>query len=126
MRTGGHQYSGQSSTSGENIQVDVSRTFANVSEDFVYQESSNLLKVGVSFSLLEMNTLMAARGMFVPTGICSHVHLGGHVQTGMYVYYRVSYMDGINFKKATVVALFLVPGIPPIIFMVEICVHFDH
>ena len=82
VRTGGHQYSGHSSTSGENIQVDVSRTFANESEDFIYEESSNLLKVGVSFSLLKMNTLMAARGMFVPTGICSHVHLGGHVQTG--------------------------------------------
>jgi len=84
VRTGGHQYSGQSSTSGENIQLDISDTFQSEEEDFYYDEASNLLRVGVSFSLHEMNTLIGKREIFVPTGQCVHVHLGGHVQTGGY------------------------------------------
>ena len=34
-------------------------------------------------------------------------------------------MDGVDCKYRATVALFLVPGISPIIFMVEKCVHFD-
>ena len=48
---------GSSSTSGENIQLDLSDSFQNLYSDFYYDSKTNLLRVGVSFSLLEINTL---------------------------------------------------------------------
>jgi len=84
VRTGGHQYSGASSTSGESIQLDLSDTFEDPKVDFVYNEDENILKAGISFSILEYYTLLMRRGLFTPGGICSHVHLGGHIQTGGY------------------------------------------
>ena len=78
VRTGGHQYSGASSTSGDNIQLDLSDTF----NDFTYDADRNLVHAGISFSLLEMNNRLRERGLFVPHGQCLHVHLGGHVQSG--------------------------------------------
>merc|ERR1712238_363881 len=35
-------------------------------------------------SLLEFSDMMSAHSMFLPHGICAHVHLGGHLQTGGY------------------------------------------
>ena len=70
---------GASSTSGKNIQIDLSNTFANEVTDFEYIEESNLLRAGVSFSLLQLFDML-----FLPGGMCSHVHLGGHIQTGGY------------------------------------------
>jgi len=84
VRTGGHQYSGASSTSGENIMVDLSDTFQDPHADIQYDEETNILRLGISFSLKEYYSLLAERGMFTPGGICTHVHLGGHVQTGGY------------------------------------------
>ena len=66
VRTGGHQYSGASSTAGRNIQIDLSDTFQDPTENFVYDNSKNLLKVGVSYSLNELNTLLAKEDMFLP------------------------------------------------------------
>ena len=88
VRTGGHQYSGQSSTSGRNIQIDMSDTFQ---DDFSYEPEHNLLRTGTSCSLLEFNNFLGSMNMFVPSGMCSHVHLGGHVQTGGFGMMRRSF-----------------------------------
>ena len=76
VRTGGHQYSGASSTSGNNIQLDLSDTFQSVSRDFRYNHETKLLRAGVSFSLLEFNSLLRNRQMFIPHGQCANVHMG--------------------------------------------------
>ncbi|KAJ7037301.1 hypothetical protein C8F04DRAFT_1232721 [Mycena alexandri] len=62
IRTGGHQYSGASSTGPENIQLSLSHTF-KTPDNCVYFEKGDK--------------------SFVRTS-CTHVHLGGHVQTGGY------------------------------------------
>ncbi|KAF9939995.1 hypothetical protein BGZ67_008538 [Mortierella alpina] len=81
VRTGGHQYSGASSTYGDNIQLALSRTYV----DFAWENTDlTLVTVGVSYSLRIFHEKLAAKQRFVPHGQCSHVHLGGHVQTGGY------------------------------------------
>ncbi|KAG0288419.1 hypothetical protein BGZ97_006825 [Linnemannia gamsii] len=81
IRTGGHQYSGASSTYGNNIQLDLSKTY----HDFRWQNTDHtLVTVGISYSLFEFHNELKANHRFVPHGQCSHVHLGGHVQTGGY------------------------------------------
>ena len=80
VRTGGHAYSGTSSTTAENIQLDLSEAY----NDWDYNEETGLLRVGISHSLLEFNTKLKAVGLFMPTGQCYDVHVGGHAQTGGY------------------------------------------
>jgi len=80
VRTGGHAYSGTSSTSGNNIQLDLSAAY----NDWTYDANTGLLRLGVSFSLLEFNTKLKDHCLFMPTGQCYNVHVGGHVQTGGY------------------------------------------
>ena len=53
-----NQFLGASSTFGENIQLDLSDSFQNLYSDFYYDSKTNLLRAGVSFSLLEINTLL--------------------------------------------------------------------
>ncbi len=80
VRTGGHAYSGTSSTSGDNIQLDLSQAY----NDWTYNEDAGLLTFGISYSLLEFNAALRKLGLFMPTGQCYNVHVGGHVQTGGY------------------------------------------
>ena len=85
IRSGGHQYSGASSTSGPNIQLDLRETF-KTDDDLIFFEKDNkaFVKASVSWTLLEFNTFLAKHNAFVPHGQCAYVCLGGHVQTGGY------------------------------------------
>ncbi len=80
VRTGGHAYSGTSSTSSNNIQLDLSGAY----NDWDYNAQTGLLRLGISYSLLEFNTKLQQAGLFMTTGQCFNVHVGGHVQTGGY------------------------------------------
>ena len=80
VRTGGHAYSGTSSTTSNNIQLDLSGAYT----DWNYDARTGLLRLGISYSLLEFNTKLQEAGLFMPTGQCYNVHVGGHVQTGGY------------------------------------------
>ena len=84
VRTGGHQYTGASSTSGNNLQLNLSDTFESVVRDFCYDHETGLLRAGISFSLLQVNSLLRNMDMFIPHGQCAGVHLGGHIHTGGY------------------------------------------
>ena len=78
VRTGGHQYCGYSSTSPMNMQVDLSKTFP----EYQYDKDNNILKCGVSHALGDWAGLNNEQDIYLPMGVCAHVHLGGHVHTG--------------------------------------------
>jgi FAD/FMN-containing dehydrogenase len=88
VRTGGHQYSGASSTGPENIQLDLGPTFRrpNIDLHVIRDEQANkvYVKSSVSWSLKEFLDFLQDHETFVPTGQCTTVCLGGHVQTGGY------------------------------------------
>lgn len=83
IRTGGHQYSGASSATAPNIQMDLSETFQGP-DDRILLKRHNLLRTSVSWSLKELSAYLRKNKVFVPHGQCIAVHLGGHVQTGGY------------------------------------------
>jgi hypothetical protein len=83
IRTGGHQYSGASSATAPNIQLDLSETFQGP-DDRTLLRKQGLLRTSVSWSLKEFSAYMSKNKIFVPHGQCIAVHLGGHVQTGGY------------------------------------------
>jgi len=79
VRTGGHQYSGASSTSGPNIQLDLSSTY----EDITWPDDRTV-KVGISRKLKKLNKELREKDAFVPHGQCAHVNAGGHAHSGGY------------------------------------------
>lgn len=81
IRTGGHHYTGASSTTGNNLQLDLSNTYTGFSVD---PNDSTIVTVGISTTLIKFMDKLKAAGLFVPAGQCSYVNLGGHVQTGGY------------------------------------------
>ncbi|MCB9533085.1 MAG: FAD-binding oxidoreductase [Myxococcales bacterium] len=86
VRTGGHCYTGTSSTSRDNLQLDMSRAYT----EWDYDEATGLVRCGVSRTLLDFKTRLAAHRradgtpdpLFMPHGQCYAVHLGGHCMTG--------------------------------------------
>jgi hypothetical protein len=85
IRTGGHQYSGASSTLAPNIQLDLKKTFRNADDrNFFEKDGKAFVRTSVSWSLGAFNEYLKKNKVFVPHGQCINVHLGGHVQTGGY------------------------------------------
>ncbi|KAF9292309.1 hypothetical protein BGZ68_008274 [Mortierella alpina] len=84
VRTGGHQYCGASSTSGKNLQLDLSKTYTTVEWEDPEANDHTVVTVGVSTSLGALNSMLKDHKRFVPTGQCSYVNVGGHCQTGGY------------------------------------------
>ena len=85
IRTGGHQYSGASSTGAPNIQLDLGDTFHGPDDRAVLEkDEKSYVRSSVSWSLGDFNEYLAKNHVFVPHGQCTEVHVGGHVQTGGY------------------------------------------
>ncbi|KAF4450408.1 hypothetical protein F53441_6407 [Fusarium austroafricanum] len=86
VKSGGHQYSGASSTGGKNIQIDLTNTYKDmmVLEETGVPEDRAMVYVGVSNRLQDFNDYMRSNGLFVPHGQCAYVCTGGHGQTGGY------------------------------------------
>ena len=81
VRTGGHQYSGASSTSGRNIQLDLSSTYTS----FHWENTDHSqVTLGISIDVGTFQKKLGEYGRFVPMGVCREVYLGGHIQTGGY------------------------------------------
>jgi FAD/FMN-containing dehydrogenase len=78
VRTGGHQYCGYSSTAPANMQIDLSQTFP----EYEYDCTTNVLRCGVSHALGDWAACNQTNNIYLPMGMCAHVHLGGHVHTG--------------------------------------------
>ena len=85
IRTGGHQYSGASSTLAPNIQLDLEKSFRGPDDRVIFnKDGRTFVCTSVSWSLGQFNAYLAQNHLFVPHGQCTHVHIGGHVQTGGY------------------------------------------
>ncbi|MCJ1360213.1 MAG: hypothetical protein MMC33_010216 [Icmadophila ericetorum] len=84
-RTGGHQYSGASSTAAPNIQLDLNTTFQGPDDRVIFEKGDKtFLRTSISWSLGDFNAYLGKNNVFLPHGQCTHVHIGGHVQTGGY------------------------------------------
>ncbi|GKT47689.1 FAD-linked oxidoreductase [Colletotrichum spaethianum] len=87
VKSGGHQYSGASSTGGKNIQIDLSNTYRDLMilrPKEPIAEDKTLVYIGVSTTMMDLNKYLKHNKLFVPTGQCAYVGVGGHGQTGGY------------------------------------------
>lgn len=63
VRTGGHQYSGASSTGGKNIQLDLERTFRGPDDRKIFtKDGETLVRASVSWPLGAFNAWLTERG----------------------------------------------------------------
>ncbi|KAK1569417.1 FAD binding domain-containing protein [Colletotrichum navitas] len=87
VKSGGHQYSGASSTGGSNIQLDLNDTYKDLMiirpKDPIAEDKA-LVYIGVSTTMMGLNKYLTHNKLFVPTGQCAFVGVGGHGQTGGY------------------------------------------
>lgn len=79
VRTGGHSYVGASSTTDNNVQLDLSRTYLYFDAS---KRDEGIISCGISFSLNEFSKKLFQHKCYVPHGGCGTVHLGGHITTG--------------------------------------------
>ncbi|KAJ1323236.1 FAD-binding protein [Microdochium nivale] len=84
LRTGGHQYSGASSTDDKGILLDLKHTFRRHGVDLKLKREGGkaFLTTSVSYKLGEVFDFFKENGIIMPTGQCREVHVGGHVQSG--------------------------------------------
>lgn len=87
VRSGGHQYLGASSTTGRNIQIDLSGREAPDPAAYPYRqwsidEAEGSITLGSGLDLDAVNPITSKYGIFFPHGECCAVHVGGHSQTG--------------------------------------------
>lgn len=87
VRSGGHQYIGASSTTGDNIQIDLSGREAEDMSTYPFRqwsldEEEGSLTLGAGLDLDSVNPIALEHGFFFPHGECCAVHVGGHSQTG--------------------------------------------
>ncbi|KAF9957191.1 hypothetical protein BGZ72_002072 [Mortierella alpina] len=74
-------FCGSSSTNGYNLQLDLSQTYT----DFTWDNADHTqVTLGVSITLSRLQSKLRRKKRFIPTGQCSYVNLGGHLQTGGY------------------------------------------
>ena len=77
IRTGGHQYSGASSTSAPNIQLDLKKTFRGPDDQTIFEKDGRtFVRTSVSWSLGAFNAYLTKHKLFVPHGQCTDVYLG--------------------------------------------------
>lgn len=77
VRSGGHHFWGFSSTSGENIQVDLSGF-----TKYQFDSHTGTVTCGVGVELRTLDEHFKEIGAFVPHGQCGQVCVGGHLQSG--------------------------------------------
>ncbi|KAF7511675.1 hypothetical protein GJ744_003838 [Endocarpon pusillum] len=84
IRSGGHQYSGACSTGSDGIQLDLKPTFRRPKLDLqLLRENGKVyIRSSVSWTLAEIFDFLQDNGVFMPTGQCIEVCVGGHIQTG--------------------------------------------
>jgi hypothetical protein len=84
IRSGGHQYSGASSTDSNNVVLDLGDVFKSEPIELTFSGGKAYIRASCSQSLNDLFTFMKSKGVFCPTGQCITVHVGGHCQTGGY------------------------------------------